>query len=251
MLTVNGLVIRERASGENDKILSILSDTEGLVEVCAKGVKKANAKNASVSQCFCYAKYCVTEGRNYYILNSAEPIRMFYDIRLDIEKFALASYFCELLLYTCPKGEANYEVLRLILNTLHFLSKGTRTNEMLKSVFEMRLMSEIGLVPNLIGCCECYRYLAPYMQFDLASGKLYCEVCCPLTDLRNCEQINMPVLHALRLIALSDMAEIFKFKISKLYQTQLSRVTERYVLIQLGRNFKTLDFYKSLINKKD
>ena len=61
----------------------------------------------------------------------------------------------------------------------------------------------------------------------------------------------MPVLHALRLIALSDMAEIFKFKISKLYQPQLSRVTERYVLIQLGRNFKTLDFYKSLINKKD
>lgn len=247
MLTANGIVIRERPSGENDKILSVLTDSNGLVEVCAKGVKKANAKNASVSQLFCYAKYCLIEGRHYYILNSAEPVRIFYEIRLDVNKFALASYFCELLLYTCPKNQPNYEVLRLILNTLHFLSDGTKSEAMLKSVFELRLMSEIGLVPNLIGCCKCYKYLAPQMQFDLSEGRLYCEDCCGKRDLSLCEAINMPTLHALRFIALSDMSKIFSFKLSKLYQPYLSMVTERYVQVQLNKHFSTLDFYKSLI----
>ena len=89
MLTVKGLVIRERQSGDNDKILSVLTDTNGLVEVCAKGVKKANAKNAAISQTFAYSTLSLTEGKNYYILNSGEPIRLFYDVRLDMGRFAL------------------------------------------------------------------------------------------------------------------------------------------------------------------
>lgn len=247
MLTVKGLVLRERACGENDKILSILSDTHGLLEVCAKGVKKANAKNASVSQCFCYAKYCLADGKHYYILNSSEPIRNFYDIRLDINKFALASYFSELLLYTCPKNQTNYEALRLILNSLHFLSESKRNETMLKSVFELRLMTEIGLTPNLIGCCKCYRYEAPQMQFDLSEGRIYCEDCCGKRDLSVCEVINMPLLHAFRYVALSDMSKIFSFKVPDTYLPAFSNITERYVQIQLGKRFQTLDFYKSLL----
>lgn len=154
MLTVKGLVVRERPSGENDKILSVFTETRGLLDVYAKGVRKANAKNAYVSQAFSYATYCITfvNGKDYFVLNSAEPIRIFYDIRLDVSKFALSGYFCQMILFTCQKNQPNREVLRLLLNTLHFLSKGEITEVQLKSIFELRLLSELGLAPNLIGC---------------------------------------------------------------------------------------------------
>lgn len=248
MLTVKGLVVRERISGENDKLLSILTDGSGLIEVLAKGVKKANAKNASASCLFSYASYCIAESRGRYILNSVEPIRNFYDIRLDIKRFALASYFCEIILFACVKNQPNKEVLRLILNTLHFLCKGDRNVTMLKCVFELRLMSEIGLIPNLIGCCKCYKYQDYLMQFDLLEGRLYCEGCCGPRDLSNCEAIDMKVLHAVRFIALSDMSKIFSFKVSDDCLYDLSRVTERYAAVQLDKHFQTLDFYKTIQN---
>ena len=80
MLTTKGLVLRERSLGENDKFLDILTDGAGLLEVLARGVKKQNAKNASVSHSFCYAEYCLSDSGGRYVLNSAEPIRTFYGV---------------------------------------------------------------------------------------------------------------------------------------------------------------------------
>lgn len=247
LTTVKGLVLKEKSYGENDKILDILTDSMGLITVSAKGVKKSNAKNSSVSQMFSYANYCLSESKGRYILNSAEPIRIFYDIRLDVEKFALASYFCELLLYTSTYEQSG-EVLRLILNTLHFLEDKSKEPKLLKSIFELRLMSEIGLVPNLIGCCECLTYSEPQMQFDLKGGRIYCERCCGARDLRTFEVIDETLLHAVRYIALTDMERLFSFRLSPDYLEMLNIITERYIKFQLDKRFATLDFYKTITN---
>lgn len=248
LTTLKGLVLRERSLGDNDKFLDILTDSAGLIEVCAKGVKKQNAKNASVSQAFCYATYCISDSHGRYILNSAEPIRTFYDVSLDIERFSLANYFAEMTLYVATQEKPNNEVLRLVLNSLHFLSLGTRDGLLLKSIFELRLMSEIGLIPNLIGCCECLKYSAPQMQFDLKGGRLYCEDCFGPRDLHDVEVVDERLLHYIRHIALTDMKELFNLAVRKDYLTPLNNITERYAEIQLDRHFATLDFYKSLLN---
>ena len=248
LTTLKGLVLRERSVGENDKYLDILTDSSGLIEVSAKGVKKQNSKNLSVSQSFCYATYCLSESKGRYILNSAEPIRTFFDISLDIEKFALANYFADVMLYVATQERSNTEVLRLILNSLHFLSLGNRDNLLLKAVFELRLLSEIGLIPNLIGCCECLKYSAPQMLFDLRGGRLYCEECFGSRDLHEVELLDERLLHYVRFIALTDMQKLFNLNVSKDYLPHLSNITERYAEIQLGKHFSTLDFYKSLQN---
>ena len=248
MLTTKGLVLRERSLGENDKFLDILTDGAGLLEVLARGVKKQNAKNASVSHSFCYAEYCLSESGGRYILNSAEPIRTFYGVSSDIEKFALANYFAEMTLYVATQERSNSEVLRLILNSLHFLTQNNREDLLLKSIFELRLLSEIGLIPNLIGCCECLKYTAPYMQFDLKGGRLYCENCFGSRDLHDVEVLDEKLLHYVRFIALTDMQKLFNLNVPKEYLPLISQITERYAEIQLDRHFLTLDFYKSLQN---
>ncbi len=247
MLTVKGIVIRERPLKDNDKFLDILTDTMGVIEVCAKGVKKPNAKYASVAQVYSYANFCLSEGKSGYILNSAEPIRLFYGIRLDVRQYALASYFSELILFTCVREQPNAEVLRLLLNCLHFLSEESRLPDLMKSVFELRLLSEIGLTPNLIGCCECGEYSKERMQFDLQGGKLYCESCCGPRNLKDFVLIDDKLLHIIRYIVLSELSKLFTFKISDAYLSMLSVVSERYTSIQLGKDFKTLEFYKSLV----
>lgn len=250
LTTLKGLVLRERSLGENDKFLDILTDRLGLVEVLAKGVKKANSKNASVAQSFCYAEYCLSDSNGRYYLNSAEPIRTFYSVSQDLERFALASYFSEMMLFVATQERPNNEALRLILNSLHFLSNGSRENLLLKSIFELRLVSEIGLIPNLIGCCQCLKYSARQMQFDLKGGRLFCEDCFGNRDLTDVEVVDERLLHSIRYIALTDMEKLFNLLVPKEYLMPLTLITERYAEIQLDRHFQTLDFYKSLLNGK-
>ncbi len=249
LTTQNGLVLRQRSCGENDKFLDILTDGEGLIEVFARGVKKQNSKNASVSQPFCYAKFCVNETEGRTVLNSAEPIRTFFALSSDIGKFALANYFAETVLYISTREKPNNEVLRLILNCLHFLTLGTREPLLMKATFEFRLMSEIGLIPNLIGCCACLKYDAPTMQFDLRGGRLFCEDCIGPRDLSETEALDRRLLHYLRFIALTDMQRLFNLKVPKEYLEVLSGITERYCEIQLDRHFQTLDFFKSMTKR--
>ena len=59
LTTVSGLVIRERQSGDNDKFIDILTETDGVVEVMAKGVKKYSCNFCAASQLYAYSMLCV------------------------------------------------------------------------------------------------------------------------------------------------------------------------------------------------
>ncbi len=249
LVTVNGIVIRERQSGDNDKFLDILTDKNGVVEVLAKGVKRLTSKNAAAAQLFAYSKFCLNMKNNRYYVESAEPIKIFYAIREDLEKLALASYFSEIISYAFTPDESGSEdILRLFLNVLHFLSEGKRENALLKSIFELRFMSESGQMPNLIGCVRCCTYLTDRMYFVIGNGTLYCENCFPSESGMDAVPVGAAVVHALRQIALTDMKQIFNFNLTGNSMKILSDISERYLLGHLGRHFKTLDFYKSLIN---
>ena len=60
--------------------------------------------------------------------------------------------------------------------------------------------------------------------------------------------INSAVVKALRHIVFADFDRLFNFRLSENSMKKLSEVTEKYLLYHLGREFKTLDFYKSLGN---
>jgi len=249
LITVKGLVIAERDVGENDRFIDVLTAEYGSVEICVKGARKMTGKNNSSTQLFSYGTFCYNKRGDRYYLNSSEPIKIFYGLRLDMKKLSLASYFAELAGYCVTEGQSARDVMRLLLNSLHFLSEGLRSCEFLKSVFEMRFMTEIGMLPQLIGCRDCYKYEADEMYFMIDRA---CLLCGEHFRRRGFEEnyyhveITKTVLHALRFICLSDMNRIFNFKIGEQSQELLNEVSEKYILTRLSCGFKTLDFYHSI-----
>lgn len=250
MLTnVSGLVIRERQSGDNDKFLDILTETDGVVEVMARGVKKYSCPFAAASQLYAYSKFCLVRKRDRYYIDSAEPVKIFYSVREELERFSLVSYFSEVISYCqFPDRENSRDILRLFLNILHYLTEGTREISLLKSIFELRLMSETGHMPDVVGCSVCRTYQTEKMYFVTGSGRLYCENCYAQHRIQGSLCIGTPVLHAVRHIVLTDFDRLFNFKLTGDSMKVLSDLSEDYLLTHLGRNrFKTLDFYKSVI----
>lgn len=250
MITLKGLIIREDQRGESSKSISVLCAERGVIDVYVRGGMKSG-KTASSTQLFTFSKLCIEEkkdakGSSRYYLNSAETENMFYHLRLDVKKTSLASYFADLLCYARIEGNDFSEILKLTLNTLYYLDNGERDQELLKSIFEFRLLCEIGYRPYLVGCNNCYTYESDKMHFNFKSGLLECDNCCRNPDSIFDFVFDKTLLYIVRYIALTEYDKLFNFKISAAYQKKLTQFTERFVKYYFTDNFATLRFYRLL-----
>ena len=152
MLTKRCLILQERQAGDAGRFLDILTKTEGVLEVFVRGSKKANSKHLAATQPFAYSKLCLAEKNGRYYVESAEPIHLFYGLREHLTQLALAAYFFDLIRYAVPTGQQQNFILRLTLNTLYYLTTGNRSEAFLKSVFELRFLSELGMMPDVLVC---------------------------------------------------------------------------------------------------
>lgn len=245
LLTTEGVVIREKQVGETDKFIDVLTRDYGILEISVKGVRKVTSKSASSTQLFAYAVFCVQKRGERFYLNSCEPKHIFYDLRLDINKFALASYFSEILQFSVTSNEPAEDILRLFLNSLHFLTQGDKSLSLIKSIFEFRILADIGMMPDVVGCRNCRQYSSEKMYFNMNDGVLYCEKC--VSDPKRDEifLLTPSLLHAVRYIVLTEFDRLWNFKLSEEALQGLNFLSENYLAAQLGRNFKTLDFYRS------
>lgn len=239
----DGLILKEQNIGEKDKLVTVLTRHNGLVRAFVRGAKSFKNRKNSATGMFCYSKISLYKSRDSYIIDEAEPIETFFGLREDLEKISLAQYFSELVISLVQEEELAEEYLRLVLNSLHFLAKGTMPIEQVKAITELRLMCIAGFMPNLIACERCGEYETNTMYFDVEDGLLYCENCISSTALF---QLDIGLVKALRHIVFSDFERIYSFKLEDYALPDLSYITEKYLLSKLQRSFKTLDFYNSI-----
>ena len=102
-LETDGLVIAEQSIGESDRLVTVLTRDEGVVRAFAQQAKKSGSSKVSATQLFCYSRLTLYKGRDKYIIDDALPIEPFFDLRKDIERLALAQYFCELARALAPE----------------------------------------------------------------------------------------------------------------------------------------------------
>lgn len=116
--------------------------------------------------------------------------------------------FAQLMAELAPELDDAEPYLRLILNTLHLLSSGKRPQLQLKAIFEMRLLSIAGYMPNLVACETCGAFESDPMFFDAVHGRLYCANCRPkgMHD-----TLPIGIVTAMRHIVFSDFDKVFHF----------------------------------------
>lgn len=245
-ITTKGIVLRERGVRENDKYVEILTEDIGIIEALVRGGKKINSKNGAATQLLTYSVFYLTKTNSGYIVKSTQALNNFYNIRLDVEKLALSAYLSDILRYTTPPEEPSKIVLRLLLNTLYYINNGTRDLEQMKGVFELRAMCEIGLMPDLIGCHNCYKHTDDTMYFNFYDGRLCCKDCLTEYEQSRGTAIDELLLHIIRYVCLSDFEKIFNIRISEKYQYKLSYFAENYVKIQLNKSFRSLQYYRKI-----
>ena len=242
-----GLIIKEQTIGESDRLVTMLTKDAGVLRAFARRAKNLKDSKSAATQLLCYSRLSVFKGREKYIIDDAEPIEVFFGLRRDIATLSLAQYFCELAYLLVPEDTESEDYLRLVLNSLHFLAKGTRPTRMLQSVTELRMLSDAGYMPNLIACSDCAAYESKVMYFLPERGILRCKRCFkPGRE----AYIPLPpgVLTAMRHIALVDFNKLYSFSLPEDALKILNEATESYVMNILHMLPKTLEFYKAFLD---
>ena len=241
MINTRGLIISEVKYGEGHKMLTALTPEYGKIQIGANGIRSFKSKNSAGCSLFGYSEFILKENREIYSLSSAENINNFYSIRNDVEKIALAAYFCELLNCVTRYGMPAHDILKLALNTMYFLSEsGTFIH--VKPVFELRLMSETGFAPNALSCVSCQSE-EKLIFFSSKEGGMLCENC---GSTGSKEHISNSALTAIRYILTADHKKIFSFTASGEVLTELTKISEQYIISHLEHTPKSLRFLKSL-----
>ncbi len=241
-----GIIIRDKELGEKDKVIRIFTAERGIISAIVRRGQSIKSNKGSISQPLAYCTFSLYERKGGFVVDEIEIEELFWGIRENLESLALAQYFCELCIAWMPDENNSKSLLKLLLNTLYYLSEKKKSNKFLKAVFELRGCALCGYMPDLVCCSQCGNFNYAGMLFLIRSGKLICEECVSWQEKSISTILSAGVLSALRHIVYAEFVNLFKFTISPESEEYLGKVCEKYIFEHIGTHFKSLEFYKNL-----
>lgn len=244
-MTTAGIVLREVNYKESDKILTVLTRDAGKLTISARGCQRKNSPVAAVSQLLCYSEFTLYEYRGRWSVREGEVLREFRWVRSDLDKLSLGAWFAELTEALTAEELPAPDILSLLLNALYALEELDRPLALVKGAFELKLMALAGYEPRLDSCAVCGSE-PEEPRFHLNQGVLHCPGCRSALGAGISLPLDAGSLAAMRHVLYGDSRKLFSFRLSPASLEKMGAASEAFVLSQLERGFRTLDFYKQL-----
>ena len=241
-ISAKGIIIKQSAYGDGHRILSIFAEGLGIVKAVSYGAGKSKSSQAASSQFLCYGDFDLYRGTGRMMnINRIDTIDGFYPVCEDIYKLSLAAYLSDITYETLGENNCDDRILRLYLNAIYALAYRGEPLKKVKTAYELKLMAAGGYYPALEKCVDCGG--DDIVKFDFEKGGVICGEC----KGRNFVKINDAVLGAMRYITGCDDKKMLAFSASDELLDYLNAVSETYVSVQLDKNFKSLDYYKTML----
>lgn len=263
-ITVKGVILSETAVGDYDKYMTLLTE-RGKLSVYGNGVKRLKNPSFVATQLYSYSELTLSERGGKYYVKEATLIESFFGMRNSIEGIALAGYIAEVASDISLEGEGTPELLRLVLNCFHLIAQNKKPLTQIKAVFELRAASDAGFTPDLVACNGCGKHNLNVYYFDAEGGYFLCEDCFSKsheefeTQLRRQNEaegiyagtrliliLSPDVYVAMRYVVFSKPERIFAFELRDGALEQFASVCEKYLICHMEKNYRTLDFFKSV-----
>ncbi|MCI8654172.1 MAG: DNA repair protein RecO [Angelakisella sp.] len=245
-LGTRAVVLSAKNLEEYDRLVTLLTEDLGVVTAYAKGARRQKGTMASATEQLSYSALQIFRNRDRTFVDKAEAETIFFAIRQDMDRLALASYFCQLCQELIPEGDTQAGYLHLMMNTLTLLDRGKLPLGQLKAVFELRLLTMSGYMPDLVACAVCGELSGGEILFAPTGGVIYCGEHAPRAGLMPLIALSPGVFQAMRHIIYSDFERLFSFRLGADGLEQLAKASEAYLLAQVERVLPALNFYKTI-----
>ena len=235
LIKTKGLILAQNNMGDYDKMCTLLTLDLGKIGCSAKGARRAKSTLMAGTQFLCFGDFLIYKGAGSYHINSCEPIEIFYNLRLDIDKLTYASRVTKIVDDVTDENQNTYRILQLTLNTIYMLSESDKDMDLIYSIFKIRLLSIIGFRPIIDKCANCgtkenLRY------FSFRDSGFKCESC-GRQD-KGAMQISDTTIKAIRYIVMSDAKKIYSFELSNENKQELKLVSKIFLNDCLDKEYE-------------
>ncbi len=238
LIKSEGIVIRTSDYGESNKVLTVYTKDFGKLGIMARGAKKTKSRLSSVSQLFTHAHFLIQKGSGLGSLSQGEIIHTYRGIKQDIVKTAYAAYMVELLDKSTEDQKPSSALFEFLSLSLRYLDEDVDP-DILKAIFEMKMLRLAGVGPQVDRCVMCGRKEGNF-YFSIAEGGFLCEQD-RHTDL-NALGLSTHTARLLNLFYHIDLSRLGNVSVKKETKEVLKQVLTTYIDEYTGIRLKSKRF---------
>lgn len=250
-ITLRGVVLSSRDFKEKDKIISFLSSTSGVIDICVKGTSKQGSKLAAITVPFIIADVVVTLTGNFYYIKDYSIIESNSQIMSSLEAMTVASHMTSVLSSSYINGTDSKPYYELLVYSLYYLSQNISKYLIVYSAFNWRFLSLLGFVINYDHCLICHNELIENTyRIGISSGEIYCNECFKNSKYNSNDyiELNSAVIYALNYFLSAQLNKLFSVKMDEVSIRLMTDFTTRYISHHLEGEFSALSNLEMMLN---
>jgi len=242
-------VLRMRALGEADRIVTLFSRERGKQSAVARGARKIQSKFGARLDFFSRVALMLHTGKSLDVITSVQTVRSIWEELVDPDAFATASYVAESIDALSEPDLAVPELYDALCEFQIALARKVDRDSLLAAM-DLRLLGALGFAPEFEACARCGAVLG---HRPLKGGRahlspqacgLLCDTCA--RELRDDPKAAAAAGGLLRMSA-SEFAQLRALRETPLEaiephgtRSRLHRITQAFVEYQMGRRSKAL-----------
>ena len=235
---VEGIIISTVDYKESSKIINILTNTEGIIGVLAKGSKNPKSKLSSTSNVLTYGTFYLSYYKgNIPLLSEVDIKDNFKYIRKNFLKTNYAIFLLELV-SQIYKHDRSSKIYNLLIEALKKINEGYDV-QIITNIVELQLLQYLGIKP-VIDCCVTCQKTKDILTISSYKGGYLCKNCIGTEPVYQLKTIAL-----IRKFCYLDLAKISKINVSNTIKNEIGTFIDDYYERYSGLYLKS----KQLIEK--
>lgn len=209
IINSEGIVLKQVKTAAGNKIIHLFTKKYGKISCGCNICENSRGRTSLALRAFTYGNYQLYKNKSYFIINSADVLKSYYKIGEDIEKYMISSYVLELTERALMEEEPNPKLFNLLIEFMSLIEERQKAYETLLIGFEVKLLIEMGTMPNVETCVACGNK-EDLAWFDVKQGGLICNSC-KKNESNLIEEHNDRLIYAVN-FGIVDIMKYFKDK---------------------------------------
>ena len=239
--TTDAIVLSRFDLGEADRVLTLITPGIGKIKAIAKGIRRPTSRLGGSLEPFAELTVALARGRTFDVVTQVSVGHAWLNLRDSLESAATAWYIAELADRSLEERHAAEPLYSLLRRAYELLDTGMAPGRVARW-YEMHLLDELGVRPEVDRCVECDRVIESEERFRWVPplGGVVCERCPgPPYDRAG---LTLEALKLLKAYQRLDIEAIAALRLAVVVEREVEAAMREFVRGALERDPRSLAF---------
>ena len=211
IVQVTGFILSSMPVGEYDRRIVILSKELGKISAFAKGARRPNSHLIGVTRPFIFGTFECYRGRDSYTIFKAEVKNYFEELVSDLDSVWYGYYFAEIAEYYGKENLDAVQMLNLLYVSFKALTNKSIPNELIRFIYELRMISVNGECPDFFTCRGCGSH-DKLDTYSYTYNGMFCSDC--HSKVKDGIKLQPSTLYTLQYIVTAALNKLYTFVVT-------------------------------------